>query len=116
MFLCISVTVEEKKETVTEGESITLHAGLTDTQKDVTIKWCYETDENLIAEIKRGTRRTQEGADGRFRSKLRLDGQTGDLTISNVRTIHSGLYKLKISSRGRKNNYKRFIVTVNGKY
>ncbi len=116
MFLCIPVTVEEKKETVTEGESITLHTGLTETQGDVTINWGYETDDNLIAEIKRGTRRTQEGADGRFRSKLRLDKKTGDLTISNVRTIHSGLYKLKIISRDRKNKYKRFIVTINGKY
>uniref|UniRef100_A0A8C1QS69 Immunoglobulin domain-containing protein n=1 Tax=Cyprinus carpio TaxID=7962 RepID=A0A8C1QS69_CYPCA len=106
--------VEEKKETVMEGETLTLHAGLTGTLGNVTIQWCYETEDNLIAEIKKETTSKQEGADGRFRGKLKLDGQTGDLTISNIRTIHSGLYKLKISSSiGTK--YKRFIVTVNVK-
>ncbi|XP_052446631.1 uncharacterized protein LOC127988122 [Carassius gibelio] len=106
--------VEEKIEKVMEGESLTLHTGLTETVGHVTIKWCYETEDNLIAEIKRGTTRKQEGADGRFKGKLKLDDQTGDLTICNIRTIHSGLYKLKISSIiGTK--YKRFIVTVNVK-
>ncbi|XP_043079806.1 uncharacterized protein LOC122328166 [Puntigrus tetrazona] len=114
MFLCVSVTVKEKKETVTEGESVTLHTGLTETQADVTIKWCYETDDNLLAELNRGTKRTWECADGRFRSKLKLE-ENGDLTISNIRTIHSGLYKLKISSRGKENNYKRYIVTISVK-
>ncbi|XP_026107635.1 uncharacterized protein LOC113079607 [Carassius auratus] len=105
--------VEEKK-TVMEGESLTLHTGFTGTLGDVTIQWCYETEDNLIAEIKRGTTKKQEGADGRFSGKLKLDGHTGDLTISNIRTIHSGLYKLKInSSTGTK--YKRFIVTINVK-
>ncbi|KAL1246587.1 hypothetical protein QQF64_034550 [Cirrhinus molitorella] len=106
--------VKEKKETVMEGESVTLHAGLSETQGDITLKWCYETDDNLIAEIKGGDRRANAGADGRFRSKLRLT-EIGDLTISNVRPIHSGLYKLKISSRGRKTKYMRFIVTVSVK-
>uniref|UniRef100_A0A9J7WZ36 Immunoglobulin domain-containing protein n=1 Tax=Cyprinus carpio carpio TaxID=630221 RepID=A0A9J7WZ36_CYPCA len=107
--------VEEKKETVMEGETLTLHAGLTGTLGDVTIQWCYETEDNLIAGISNGLIRTEEGADGRFRGKLKLDGQTGDLTISNIRTIHSGLYKLKISSIARNTKYKRFIVTVNVK-
>ncbi|XP_050950809.1 uncharacterized protein LOC127153645 [Labeo rohita] len=102
--------VKEKKETVTEGESVTLHADLTEAHGDVMIKWCYETDDNLIAEIKNGDRSTYEGADGRFRSKLNLN-ESGDLTISNIRTIHSGLYKLKISSIGR-NKYMKFLVTI----
>ncbi|KAL0161066.1 hypothetical protein M9458_044791, partial [Cirrhinus mrigala] len=98
-----------------EGESVTLDAGLTETRRDVTIAWCYETDDNLIAEITNGDRRANAGADGRFRSKLRLN-ESGDLTISNIRTIHSGLYKLKISSSGRSkyqiSTYVKFIVTV----
>ncbi|XP_059426075.1 uncharacterized protein LOC132160323 [Carassius carassius] len=98
-----------------EGESLTLHTGFTGSLGDVTIQWCYETEDNLIAEIERGTTKKQEGADGRFRGKLKLDGQTGDLTISNIRTIHSGLYKLKISSTARNTKYKRFLVTVNVK-
>ncbi|XP_051763252.1 uncharacterized protein LOC127519760 isoform X2 [Ctenopharyngodon idella] len=104
---------KEKEETVTEGESVTLQTDTTEIQESITIKWCYETEDNLIAEIKRGTRNTWEGADGRFWSKLSLNERTGDLTISNVRTIHSGLYKLKISSSSRRTKYKRFILTVN---
>ncbi|KAL0161069.1 hypothetical protein M9458_044794, partial [Cirrhinus mrigala] len=50
-----------------------------------------------------------------FSSKVKLGERTGDLTISNIRTIHSGLYKLKISN-GKRHKYKRFIVTVTGKY
>ncbi|KAK9967279.1 hypothetical protein ABG768_001686 [Culter alburnus] len=104
---------KEKEETVTEGESVTLQTDTTEIHESIMIKWCYETEDNLIAEIKRGTGNTWEGADGRFRSKLSLNEKTGDLTISNVRTIHSGLYKLKISSSSRRTKYKRFILTVN---
>ncbi|XP_077081702.1 uncharacterized protein LOC143735430 [Siphateles boraxobius] len=101
----------EKEETVTEGKSVTLQTGLTQIQGTDTIQWCYEAEDNLIAEINGGNRRTLPGADGRFISKLILDERNGNLTINNIRTIHSGLYKLKISS-GRKNKYKRFIVNV----
>ncbi|XP_077081682.1 uncharacterized protein LOC143735423 isoform X2 [Siphateles boraxobius] len=105
----IAVTCEEKGETVTEGESITLRTGLTEIQSTDTIEWCYEAEDNLIAEIDGGTRRTLAGVDGRFRSKLMLDERTGNITINNIRTIHSGLYKLKISC-GRRTKYS---LTVN---
>ncbi|CAM4659248.1 unnamed protein product [Leuciscus chuanchicus] len=105
----MAVTCEENEETVTEGESITLQTGLTHIQGTDTIQWCYEAEDNLIAEINGGNRRTLAGADGRFRSKLMLDERTGNLTISNIRTIHSGLYKLQISS-GRRTKYS---LTVN---
>ncbi|XP_077081685.1 uncharacterized protein LOC143735423 isoform X4 [Siphateles boraxobius] len=104
-----AVTCEEKGETVTEGESITLRTGLTEIQSTDTIEWCYEAEDNLIAEIDGGTRRTLAGVDGRFRSKLMLDERTGNITINNIRTIHSGLYKLKISC-GRRTKYS---LTVN---
>ncbi len=109
---------EEKEETVTEGDSPTLHTGLTEINANEMIEWCYEAEDNRIAEIDGGTRSTSTfaGADGRFSSKLMLDEKTGDLTISNVRTIHSGLYKLNISRSTIKTKLKRFILTVNGKY
>ncbi|KAK7126548.1 hypothetical protein R3I94_017895 [Phoxinus phoxinus] len=97
----MAVTCEEKEETVTEGESFTLLTGLTQIQSTDTIEWCYEAEDNLIAEINGETRRTLPGADGRFRSKLMLDETTGNLTINNIRTIHSGLYKLKINNDRR---------------
>ncbi|XP_067236934.1 uncharacterized protein [Chanodichthys erythropterus] len=114
----LSVNDEEKKS-VMEGDSPTLLTGLTNIQGIDTIEWCYEDEDNCIAEINKGEIKKSTGADGRFRSKLRLDKDTGDLTISNIRTIHSGLYILKISSSSKsvtksttRTKRKRFIVTV----
>ncbi|XP_073691679.1 uncharacterized protein [Garra rufa] len=111
----VAVAAEEKEETVTEGDSPTLRTGLTEINANEMIEWFYEAEDNRIAEISGGRRPSIfAGADGRFRSKLMLDNRTGDLTISNVRTIHSGLYKLNISSRSTiKTKHIRFILTVN---
>ncbi|XDV23196.1 hypothetical protein PO909_027881 [Leuciscus waleckii] len=47
----------------------------------------------------------------RFRDKLQMDSQTGSLTIRNIRSEHTGLYKLTVI-RNRGTSYKRFNVTV----
>ncbi|XP_043078591.1 uncharacterized protein LOC122327353 isoform X2 [Puntigrus tetrazona] len=103
--------ISEEKESVMEGKSVTLQTGLTEIQGDCTVEWCYEDQGNLVGKINSKSTETYDGADGRFRSKLSLNA-VGDLTISNTRTIHSGLYKLKISS-SRKPIYKKFSVTIN---
>ncbi len=111
-FLCPAVTVEEKS--VADGYSVTLETD-TELQKDDKIQWCYKEDNNLIAEISGLTsKKIYDGFDEIFRSKLVLDGQTGNLTINNIRRIHSGLYKLQISGKNRRTEYKNFIVTVKG--
>ncbi|XP_067271110.1 uncharacterized protein [Pseudorasbora parva] len=117
---------QEINMSMNEGESPTLSTDLTEIQANDTIEWCYKNETNIIAKINGETRSPSrmDGDDGRFRSKLRLDENTGDLKISNIRTIHSGLYELKIISRSSnrrgcssksiiKTKYKRFIVTVN---
>ncbi|XP_026105567.1 uncharacterized protein LOC113077376 isoform X1 [Carassius auratus] len=94
---------------VSDGDSVTLETK-TVLNKDDKVQWYYHDENDLIAEISRGTKRTFDGFDERFRSKLVLD-KTGNLTINNTMTIHSGLYILKISSKGKIIN-RRFIVTV----
>ncbi|KAK9980446.1 hypothetical protein ABG768_000054 [Culter alburnus] len=106
------VVYEEVKISAMEGESPTLHTGLTEPH-DENIQWWYEDETNLIAEVSEEKSRTHDGADGRFRSKLRLY-DSGNLTISNIRTIHSGHYLLKISSNKR-TECKRVFLNVDVK-
>ncbi|XP_059399812.1 uncharacterized protein LOC132131734 [Carassius carassius] len=95
---------------VSDGDFVTLETK-TVLNKDDKVQWYYHDDSDLIAEISRGTKGTFDGFDERFRSKLVLDYETGNLTINNTMNIHSGLYILKISSKTRKIN-RRFTVTV----
>uniref|UniRef100_A0A8C2PYN7 Immunoglobulin domain-containing protein n=1 Tax=Cyprinus carpio TaxID=7962 RepID=A0A8C2PYN7_CYPCA len=121
-FVSVSAVTGEDQKPLMEGDSVTLRTGLTEIPTDDTIEWWYEVEGSLIAKINRESIETSDGADGRFRSKLSLNAN-GDLTINNIRTIHSGLYKLKIigsnrSCRGtipRKPICKRFSVTISVK-
>uniref|UniRef100_A0A8C1LEX3 SLAM family member 9-like n=1 Tax=Cyprinus carpio TaxID=7962 RepID=A0A8C1LEX3_CYPCA len=97
---------------VTEGDSVTLLTGIKKNQED-RIRWyCNDT---RIAQINGDPSKTctdvqcNEGTE-RFRDRLKLDHQTGSLTIMNITNTDSGLYQLKIFS---KNKY-RFNVTVYG--
>jgi len=49
--------------------------------------------------------------DGRFRDRLKLDDQTGSLTITHTTTEHTGVYQLELN--GLKITSKRFNVSVN---
>ncbi len=60
---------------------------------------CTVCFNEIIAEIKRGTGETHDGADERFRDKLQLDKRTGDLTIKNSTAEDTGCYNLNIRSR-----------------
>uniref|UniRef100_A0A672KGL8 Ig-like domain-containing protein n=1 Tax=Sinocyclocheilus grahami TaxID=75366 RepID=A0A672KGL8_SINGR len=100
---------------VKEGDSVTLQTDVTTNQHEK-IKWFF--NDTRIAEINGITRyictdvQCKDG-DERFRDRLKLDNQTGSLTITNTRTTDSGVYHLEIINSGS-DSEKTFSVTVHG--
>ncbi|XP_059399816.1 uncharacterized protein LOC132131740 [Carassius carassius] len=96
---------------VMEGDSITLNTGFETNQQD-DIKWYFSA--TRIAQISGDLSKTctdiqcNKGTE-RFKDRLKLDHQTGSLTITNI--TDSGLYQLRIISI-RKSSEKTFNVTV----
>ncbi|XP_073699697.1 CD48 antigen-like [Garra rufa] len=108
----VAVTDEMKSVSVTEGDSVTLYTDVK-VQKDDQILWTFGPQNIRIAEI---IKRDQisfifVSNDGRFRDKLQLNNQTGSLTIRNIRSEHTGLYKLTVIISG-KTSLKSFSVTA----
>ncbi|XP_067253077.1 SLAM family member 5-like [Chanodichthys erythropterus] len=96
-----------------EGDSVTLYTDLTEIHKDDDILWKFGAENSLIAEISRAAgifSTFDDVLDGRFRDRLKLDDQTGSLTITNITTEHAGDYKLEIN--GLKLTTKIFSVSV----
>ncbi|XP_050951607.1 uncharacterized protein LOC127154232 isoform X2 [Labeo rohita] len=108
----ISELERQKMKTITdvEGSDVTLHTGI-EINKDVRLLWLFEDTNSLIADIKGGTEDIFIYDIGRFRDRLKLDKKTGDLTITNTTTYHTGLYKLKINS-DEASTYRKFNVFV----
>uniref|UniRef100_A0A673M7T4 Uncharacterized LOC107738300 n=1 Tax=Sinocyclocheilus rhinocerous TaxID=307959 RepID=A0A673M7T4_9TELE len=107
---------EEEKVEGMEGRTVVLKTGTT-LQNGDEIKWWFGDDKNPpITQnsewISTDADTSCDVSDERFRNKVQLGGGTGDLIISYIRTIHSGVYKVQISGKTRIKN-KRFIVTVN---
>ncbi len=98
-----------------EGGCVPLDTGRPELQRDDVVEWRFEG--NVIAKVSRAAnkiyQKTYDGADGRFRNRLELDGKTGSLTITNTRTTDSGEYQLQIASNGNVESY-RFNVSVFG--
>ncbi|XP_043079787.1 uncharacterized protein LOC122328145 [Puntigrus tetrazona] len=81
-----------------EGESVTLNTHLTQIMDDDQIQW--RLGNSLIAEINvRADRFTENDdvLDGRFRDRLKMDNQTGSLTIMNTTMKHTGAYQLQFN-------------------
>jgi len=100
---------------VMEGDSVTLNSDLSEIRESDEILWKSGVENSLIAEINRPARKfsTYYGPDGRFRDRLKLDNQTGSLTIMNITTEHEGHYELEIN--GAMWSSKTFSVSVYGK-
>ncbi|XP_073700573.1 SLAM family member 9-like [Garra rufa] len=91
---------------VMEGESLTLNTDVTEMQRDDLIMWKFGLI--LIAKIN-GKDCKREFYDERFRERLKLNHQTGSLTITNTRTTDSGLYTVTSSRKVMPNT---FTITV----
>ncbi|XP_056109122.1 uncharacterized protein LOC130086917 isoform X2 [Rhinichthys klamathensis goyatoka] len=77
---------------VMEGDSVVLHTGVTKQQRD---KMLWYFNNTLIALIN-GDPRTSclyDGEDGRFRDRVKVDYETGSLTIRDIRSEHAGRYE-----------------------
>ncbi|XP_030643690.1 natural killer cell receptor 2B4-like [Chanos chanos] len=107
----LGVNVDRVK-TVREGETVTLHTGFTGLQSDVHMLWAYgpvDPKTKIVqSQILRGEIITDYS--DRFRDRLQLDRQTGSLTIRNISTTDSGVYKVQIING--EISYKTFSFTV----
>ncbi|XP_067272585.1 SLAM family member 5-like [Pseudorasbora parva] len=106
-------TNEIQSVSVMEGDSVTLNSDLTKIHEDDDILWKFGAEKSLIAKIskeKKISSTYDDVPDGRFRDRLKLDHQTGSLTITDISNEHAGLYKLEIN--GAKLTIKTFSVSV----
>uniref|UniRef100_A0A8C2PY29 folate gamma-glutamyl hydrolase n=1 Tax=Cyprinus carpio TaxID=7962 RepID=A0A8C2PY29_CYPCA len=92
---------------VMEGDSVTLPTGVSKIQEDDLIMWM--SGNYCIAKINISSQVITE-THKVFRDRLKLDDQTGSLTITNIRTTDSGLYKAQMI--GQQVSKKTFNVTV----
>uniref|UniRef100_A0A673MRC8 Immunoglobulin subtype domain-containing protein n=1 Tax=Sinocyclocheilus rhinocerous TaxID=307959 RepID=A0A673MRC8_9TELE len=83
---------------LTLGDSVTLHTDVTEIREDDDILWKFGAGKSQIAKIKKK------------KDRLKLDNQTGSLTITNITTQHTGVYQLEIA--GAKKASKTFSVSV----
>uniref|UniRef100_A0A673IUY5 Ig-like domain-containing protein n=1 Tax=Sinocyclocheilus rhinocerous TaxID=307959 RepID=A0A673IUY5_9TELE len=100
---------------VMEGDSVTLNTDVTEILEDDDILWKFGAEKSRIAEISREKQiffTYDNVPDGIFRDRLKLDNQTGSLTIKNITSEHVGLYELQIS--GAKLTSKTFSLSVYG--
>ncbi len=120
--VCVSgVSAVERDEikSAKEGESVTLNPGVIKCPNDV-MTWHF--NDILIAVITEDQSKicTDDQCKERFRDRLKLDHQTGSLTITNTRTTDSGHYELRISNSSSSSfsfrRIKSFSFTVTGEY
>ncbi|XP_043079782.1 uncharacterized protein LOC122328139, partial [Puntigrus tetrazona] len=106
--LCYLVGVFGESVSVTEGDPVTLHTGLHKMMDDDGIQWMFGYKSIAKMCVADGRIDVNYVPDGRFRDRLKLDDQTGSLTITNTGPEHTGVYELQTYCLR-----KTFILTVN---
>ncbi len=117
LLVCVSgvSASEQDEQSVEEGKSVTLDPDLVRQPNEV-MRWYY--NDILIAEITGYQSKicTDDQCNERFRDRLKLEHQTGSLTITNTRTRDAGLYQLQVSRSLHRSNsatsVKSFGVTI----
>ncbi|KAK7136724.1 hypothetical protein R3I93_016928 [Phoxinus phoxinus] len=92
-----NVTVRVLTTIGMRGKNVTLYPD-TEVQRDDLIMWTFGDQDDLIAQLTGENGETSYANAERFRDKLKLNKNTGSLTISNITT---GPYKLQIISSTR---------------
>ncbi|KAL0161362.1 hypothetical protein M9458_045087, partial [Cirrhinus mrigala] len=96
-------------------DSVIFHTGVVTNQQE-DIKWYFNSIRiaqiNGVLSLICTDVQCNKGTE-RFRDRLKLDHQTGSLTIMNITTTDSGVYELKIISSSSSGE-KIFHVNVNG--
>ncbi|XDV23510.1 hypothetical protein PO909_028066, partial [Leuciscus waleckii] len=121
LFSCLRVNgasgADRVSVLVAEGDSITLHTGV-ETNQQEDIRWYFNN--TRISQISGDLSdictdvQCNEGTE-RFRDRLKLDHQTGSLTITNITNTDSGEYKLQIiGSNIRENIFNVIVYDVPG--
>ncbi|XP_016360498.1 uncharacterized protein LOC107702635 isoform X4 [Sinocyclocheilus anshuiensis] len=108
-------TDEMKSVSVMEGDSVTLYTDLTEIQKADLILWTFGSESTRIAQINRLVNKISiydDVLDGRFRDRLKLNKQTGSLTITNTTTEHAGPYGFLQIIGGKEVTPKKFSIIV----
>uniref|UniRef100_A0A8C2D3E2 Immunoglobulin domain-containing protein n=1 Tax=Cyprinus carpio TaxID=7962 RepID=A0A8C2D3E2_CYPCA len=105
-------TNEIQSVSVMEGDSVTLKTNVTELHGDDDIAWTYGAEKSLIVKISNEKQifSTYDVPRDRFRDRLKVDHQTGSLTIMNITTQHAGVYEQQ--RRGAKLSSKTFNVSV----
>ncbi|XP_026105522.1 muscle M-line assembly protein unc-89-like [Carassius auratus] len=100
-----------KMKSVKEGESVTLEFDVINNPNSP-MRWYF--NDICMTKITRDQSKICEDGDEEFRGRLKVNHQTGSLTITDTRTTDSGDYKIQINSSSRISIIKTFIVNVTG--
>ncbi|XP_056614426.1 carcinoembryonic antigen-related cell adhesion molecule 3 [Triplophysa dalaica] len=101
---------EVKVVSVMEGDSVTLNTDVIEIQEDDLIMWMC--GDSCTANLNISSRTISEGNE-RLSGRMEMDMKTGSLTIKNISTADSGVYKAQII--GNKVARKTYNVTVNAR-